>query len=169
MRASRRGLTLLLVLALAAACADRTPTGPAVPESRSARLQSASSPGRVAEPRTLAPRPSTTVGLIGTWGGDHVRITIGAAASVIEYDCARGSIDQPFAVDASGQFDLAGTHVTEQPGPTRETPLPGHPARYAGSTDGKTMTYVVTLTDSNQTLGPFTLSLDAPGRVVKCV
>ena len=169
MRERRRGLILLLVLALAAACADRTPTGPAVPESRGARAQSVSSPGRVAEPRTLAPRSSTTLGLIGTWGGDHVRITVGAAASAIEYDCARGSIDQPFAVDASGRFDLAGTHVTEQPGPIRETPLPVHPARYAGSTDGRTMTFVVTLTDSNQTFGPFTVTLDAPGRVVKCV
>ena len=169
MRESRRGLTLLFSLLLAAACSDRSPTGPAVPEPRNTTAQSASSPSRVSEPRAIAPRSSTTVGLIGTWGGDHVRITVGAASSLLEYDCARGSIDQPVTVDAAGRFDLAGTHVTEHPGPVLETPLTVHPARYTGSTDGKTMTYTVTLTDTNQTFGPYTLALDAPGRVVKCL
>jgi hypothetical protein len=109
-------------------------------------------------------------GLIGTWGGEHVRITIGAASSILEYDCAHGSIDQPFTVDAGGRFDLIGTHVPEEPGPIHEgQPPAAHPARYTGSTDGKTMTFTVTLTDISQTLGPFALALDAPGRVVKCL
>ena len=33
-----------------------------------------------------------------------------------------------------------------------------HPARYTGSTDGNVLTFTVTLTDSNQTLGPFTIT-----------
>jgi hypothetical protein len=108
-------------------------------------------------------------GLIGTWGGEHVRITVGAASSILEYDCAHGSIDQPFTVDTGGRFDLIGTHVPEGPGPTHEGPPTTHPARYTGSTDGNTMTLTVTQTDTNETLGPFALALDAPGRVVKCL
>jgi len=109
-------------------------------------------------------------GLIGTWGGVHVRITIGAASSILEYDCAHGSIDQPFAVNVAGGFTLTGTHVVESGGPIREGVEPvRHPARYTGSTDGRTMTFTITLTDTNETLGPFALALDAPGRVVKCL
>jgi hypothetical protein len=109
-------------------------------------------------------------GLIGTWGGVHVRITIGAASSILEYDCAHGSIDQSFAVNAAGGFTLTGTHVVESGGPIRQGAEPlSHPALYTGSTDGKTMAFTVTLTDTNQTFGPFTLALDAPGRVVKCL
>jgi hypothetical protein len=109
-------------------------------------------------------------GLIGTWGGEHVRITIGAASSILEYDCAHDSIDQPFAVNTAGGFTLTGTHVVESGGPIREGEGPmSHPALYTGSTDGKTMTFTVTQTDTNQTLGPFALALDAPGRVVKCL
>jgi hypothetical protein len=109
-------------------------------------------------------------GLIGTWGGDDVRITIGAASSILQYDCAHGTIDQPFAVNSIGRFDLVGTHTLEEPGPIREGQTSvARPARYTGSTDGKTMTFAITLTESNQTFGLFTLALDAPGRVVKCL
>ena len=170
MREIRRLLTLAAAVGLSLACADSTPTGPVLGQADGGSAQAVSSPARGSAPRSLAPRQSAADGLIGTWGGDHVRITIGAASSILEYDCAHGSIDQPFKVDASGHFDLAGTHVLEGPGPIREDQPPvAHPARYTGMTDGKTMTLTVTQTDSNQTLGPSTLTLDAPGRVVKCL
>jgi len=170
MREIRRLLMLATAAGLSLACTDRTPTGPALDKADGALAQAASSPARGSAPRSLAPRQSLADGLIGTWGGDHVRITIGAASSILEYDCAHGSIDQPFKVDANGHFDLAGTHVPEEPGPIREDQPPVvHPARYTGTTDGRTMTLTVTQTDSNQTLGPSTLTLDAPGRVVKCL
>jgi hypothetical protein len=108
--------------------------------------------------------------MIGTWGGEHVRITIGATSAILVYDCAHGTIDQAFVVDPAGRFDLVGTHVPESPGPVREDKPPvAHPARYAGSTDGKTLTFSITLTDSGQSFGPFTLSLGAPGRLFKCL
>ncbi len=169
MREIRRLLTLAAAVGLSLACADRTPTGPALVQAEGATAQAAS-PARGSAPRSLAPRQSEADGLIGTWGGMHVRITIGAASSILEYDCAHGSIDQPFAVNAAGGFTLTGTHVVESGGPIREGVEPvRHPARYTGSTDGKTMTFTVTLTDTNQTLGPFALALDAPGHVVKCL
>ncbi len=169
MREIRRLLTLAAAVFLSLACADRTPTGPAPAQAQGATA-SAASPARASAPHSLAPRQSAADGLIGTWGGDHVRITIGAASSILEYDCAHGSIDQPFKVDANGHFDLVGTHVPEAPGPIREDPPPVvHPARYTGTMDGKTMTLTVTQTDTNQVVGPSILVLDAPGRVVKCL
>ena len=95
---------------------------------------------------------------------------MGAVSSILEYDCAHGSIDQPFAVNAAGSFTLTGTHVVESGGPIRQGAEPvSHPALYTGSTDGKMMTFTVTLTYTSQVFGPFTLALDALGRVVKCL
>src|SRR5712671_6526503 len=103
MQALGRGLKLLGVVALSVACAGKTPTGPAVADI-GASSQAASSPARGSAPRSLAPRQLTADGLIGTWGGDHVRATVGVASTLLVYDCANGSIDQPFTVDGAGRF-----------------------------------------------------------------
>jgi hypothetical protein len=168
MRAIGRGLLLLGAAALSITCADKTPTGPAIVEIEGTSSQAA--PARASAPRPLAPRQPTAYGLIGTWGGDHVRATVGLASSLLVYDCAHGSIDQPFTVDTAGRFALAGTHVMESGGPVQVGVEPvRHPALYTGSTDGKLLTFTVTLTDSNQTFGPFTLALNDPGRVFRCL
>jgi hypothetical protein len=161
---------LLGAVALSIACAEKTPTGPAIVAIEGTSSQAASSPARAPAPRSLAPRQPTADGLIGTWGGNHVRATVGLASSLLVYDCANGSIDQPFTVDTAGRFTLAGTHVMESPGPVQVGVEPvRHPAFYTGSTDGKVLTFTVTLTDSNQTFGPFTLALNDPGRVFRCL
>src|SRR5690242_9962163 len=117
MRAIGRGLRLLGVVAMSMACADKTPTGPAMADTEGASSPAAFLPARGTAPRSLAPRPLAADGLIGTWGGDHVRATVGRASSLLVYDCANGSIDQPLTVDAEGRFILTGTHVMESPGP----------------------------------------------------
>jgi len=166
---TRREVAAMAALALLVACAGESPTSPPAASEPSVSSQAPRPAAPRFAPRSLAPRPSTTAGLIGTWGGDHVRITVGAARAILEYDCAHGSIDQPFAVDPNGRFDLTGTHVVESPGPVSEgNPPAAHPARYTGSTDGRTMTFTVTTTDSGQAFGPFTVTLDAPGRVFRC-
>lgn len=165
-----RGLSLLAALALSVGCADRSPTGPVIAAAVEGATEAASSPGRASAPRIVGPRSPVATGLIGTWGGDHVRATVGAASSILEFDCAHGTIDQPFAVNAAGLFDLAGTFVLESPGPIRDGEEPvRHPARYRGSTEGKTLTFTITLTDSGQIFGPFALALNAPGRIFKCL
>jgi hypothetical protein len=168
----RRFSALAVIALLPLACADRSPTGPAANAVSGVRTaaETAVVPARESAPRPLAPRQSPNDGMIGTWGGEHVRITIGAASAILVYDCAHGTIDQAFVVDPAGRFDLVGTHVPESPGPVREDKPPvAHPARYAGSTDGKTLTFSTTLTDSGQILGPFTLSLGAPGHLFRCL
>ncbi len=168
----RKLFPLAAIALLPLACADQSPTDPS--SNAASGVQTAGGtavvPARESAPRSLAPRQSPNDGMIGTWGGDHVRITIGAASAILVYDCAHGTIDQAFTVDQAGRFDLMGTHVAETPGPIREDQAPvTHPARYTGSTDGKTLTFSVTLTDSGQMLGPFTLALGALGHVVKCL
>ena len=170
MREMRRCLTLISTLALSAACAEKSPTGPVDASLASVSEPAASSPGRASAPRIVGARSPIESGLIGSWGGIGVRLTVGAGSSILQFDCANGTIEQPFAVDAAGLFDLAGTFVLESPGPIREDEkLVRHPARYRGSTDGKTLTFTITLTDSGQIFGPFTLALNAPGRVFKCL
>ena len=107
--------------------------------------------------------------MIGTWGGQDLTVTVGAASAILSYPCAHGTIDQPFVADTNGHFDLVGTHVPESPGPIREGGLPSHPARYIGVVEGKTMTFTVTETDTGQTFGPFVLKLGVAVRILKCL
>lgn len=104
------------------------------------------------------------------WGGLHMGMVVLAGGATIEYDCATGTIDEPLTVDASGRFDVRGTHSRGHGGPVLigETPE-RRPARYSGSTDGNSMTLSVTLTESGQVLGPFTLARGASPAVLKCV
>lgn len=105
----------------------------------------------------------------GGWGGQHVGMVVSDAGATIEYDCARGTIDQALLA-ADGMFTAIGTHIREHGGPVREGEIADkHPARYDGRTDGKTMTLEVTLTDSGERLGTFTLQRGASPSVLKCL
>jgi hypothetical protein len=164
----RKGFALLTIASLPLACDDKSPTQPAAMDASSASLQAAASAGRPA-PRSIPSRNVPVNGMIGTWGGQGLTITIGAASAILSFDCAHGTIDQPFVTDQKGAFDLAGTFVQEHPGPIRPGDSDTHPARYTGTSDGKTMTFTVTETDTGLALGKFTLTLGSAGRVFKCL
>jgi hypothetical protein len=107
---------------------------------------------------------------LGAWGGDHVGLVLTATGGTLEYDCAHGTIDEPFVTDSAGRFQLMGTHTREHGGPIgRDEKADKHPARYTGGVDGDTMTLTVTLTDSNEVLGTFTLTRGRIARVFKCL
>ena len=153
---------------LVAGCSERTPTGPAATAGAAGTAAASTVQSGRSSPRPLAPRAAESDGPIGTWGGNDTNLTIGLSSAIIEFSCAHGTINQPFAANASGLFDLAGTFVKEGPGPVRD-PLADHPARYLGSTNGATMTLNVTLTDTGETFGPFVLTFGKAGRVFKCL
>ena len=162
-------LALASVALLSAACSKTTPTSPTPEMNRAASASTTTAAARM-PPRALAPRPSEGPGLVGTWGGDRLNLTIGMTGGVLEYDCAHGTIDVAFATDAEGRFDLAGTHVPEYPGPIRDDKPPiVHPARYSGSTDETTMTLKVALTDTGDVLGPYRLTRGTAVHIVKCL
>ena len=115
-------------------------------------------------PTTLTKVPN------GVWGGDHAGLTVSDTSAAIEFDCAHGTLDEPPAVDRNGSFEVSGIFVREHGGPIRVDEVPDEqPARYAGTTNGRTMSLTVTLTTSSQPLGPFALALGQPGRLVKCL
>jgi hypothetical protein len=165
----RRFFALATIASLPLACSDQSPTQPVSigVDSASASPQAASAAGRPAT-RSLPARNLAADGMIGTWGGQQVTITIGAASAIISYPCAYGTIDQPFVADTKGNFDLVGTHVPESPGPIHPGDPVVHPARYTGTVDGKTMTFTVTETDIGEKLGPFVLTLGVASRIFRC-
>jgi hypothetical protein len=168
----RKIFPLVAIAFLPLACTDSSPTSPASSSASGAQTEGKSAvvPARAAAPRALDPRQIPENGMIGTWGGQHVRITIGAASSILVYDCARGTIDRPFVVDTTGRFSLAGTYTPESQGPAHQGQVPvAHPALYTGSTDGKSLTFTVTLTDTAAVAGPYVVALGSSGHVVLCL
>jgi len=110
-----------------------------------------------------------TAVLQGTWGGPHIQIEVTDKGATIEYDCAHGTISEPLKLDAEGRFQAKGTHVREHGGPIRDDEAPAsHPAAYSGIVNGTKMSLSVTLTDSSETVGAFTLTKGSEAKIVKC-
>jgi hypothetical protein len=106
----------------------------------------------------------------GKWGGDQINVTVEANAATIEYSCARGTIKGPLVVDSKGRFKLVGTHTVERGGPVRsDETANSRPAVYTGTINGKTMTLTVKLTDTDETIGTFTLGLGKEGKLFRCM
>ena len=104
------------------------------------------------------------------WGGDHVGLTVSETGGTLEYDCASGTIDQPILAATDGNFTAIGTHTRGHGGPIRIDEIPDrHPARYDGWTDGETMRLSVTLTDTGDKLGSFTLVRGQSPHVFRCL
>ena len=108
--------------------------------------------------------------MVGEWGGEHISLTVSQTGSVVEYDCAHGTIDGSITPDSDGNFTLFGTHVREHGGPMREDEIPDeHPARYRGWTNGDSMWLTITLTDTGDSLGPYELRLGEQPQLFKCL
>ncbi|HKQ53569.1 MAG TPA: hypothetical protein VJT74_14430 [Pyrinomonadaceae bacterium] len=106
-----------------------------------------------------------------SWGGEHVRADIEKDSVSFEFDCANGATEGPLAPDRDGRFDLKGFFITERGGPLRagQEEEPKKPARYSGRIKGETMTLSVTLTESGDDIGTFTLTRGADARLTKCL
>ena len=107
---------------------------------------------------------------VGSWGGDHISLTVTDAGGHAEFDCAHGDIPNPWVVDSRQTFTVRGTYVRDRGGPVLiGEPPDSHPANYVGSVTADTMTLTVELTDTKDVIGTFTLFRGAPARVVKCL
>jgi hypothetical protein len=98
--------------------------------------------------------------LAGTWVGDNVVMTVTDAGANLEMPCAHGDI--PGAL-AQNPFSVAGTFGREV-GPV----VDDHPALYTGKVVDATMSLDIRLTDTNVSVGSFTLTRGAPVKLVKC-
>jgi len=103
------------------------------------------------------------------WGGRGISVRNGTSGASIDFDCARGSTDQPIQPDASGEFSVSGTYTPERGGPVRRDEVPENlRATYKGHIVGDSMRLQVVLAGNGGELPPFTLSRGSSGRVVKC-
>ena len=103
----------------------------------------------------------------GVWGGEHIRIEVGAKSAAVEYDCATGVINGPLVVDSNGEFNLRGIHKMERGGPIRADDNPKqHEATYTGSIKGNTISLTLKFADFEPET--FTLEKGKPGDLFKC-
>jgi len=103
----------------------------------------------------------------GVWGGEHIRIDVGAKSATIEYDCAHGMIKGPLKLDSEGRFNLEGTHTPERGGPVRaDQTARSQAATYVGSISGDKMT--LTLKVSGAEDETFALEKGKEGELFKC-
>lgn len=108
--------------------------------------------------------------LTGSWGANHVALTLDAGGGRVEYDCAAGTIDGPLVLDGAGRFAATGTHTPGQGGPARldEVP-PSYPARYSGSVRGDSMQLRIAVPARGLALGPYELRRGADGNLTRCL
>lgn len=116
-----------------------------------------------------ATTPDAAPALHGTWGGDHVRLTVGEIDAGIEFDCAQGTIIGPYLVGRDGRFDWSGTFERGTGGPVRiDRPPQSVPAGYFGTVRGPEMLLNVRLADGT-ILGPFQLERTREARLTRCL
>jgi hypothetical protein len=117
-----------------------------------------------------SPTAADTVNVpTGSWGGEHIAMEVTSNGAAIEFDCAHGTVDSALVLDSDGRFNLMGTFTRESPGPARQDQPPQtEPARYRGSMKDSTLTLTIELVNTNETIGVFTVTHDAPARITKC-
>jgi hypothetical protein len=107
--------------------------------------------------------------LLGVWGGAHLQLTADSSGAQLQYDCATGLIDVPVMV-AGGQVTATGVHMPGHGGPSRIGDVPvRRPASYSGVLSGGHLTLTVTLLDTGERVGVFTLTKGQPGFIVSCL
>ena len=105
----------------------------------------------------------------GVWGGQHIHLEVSDKGATLEWDCAHGKILEPLRLDHTGRFQAKGTYAREHGGPVRETENEAaQPVNYSGRIKDKEMTLSITLTNSSESLGTFTLVQGREGKLVKC-
>jgi hypothetical protein len=104
----------------------------------------------------------------GDWGGRHVRMEVSERGALLEFDFAKGSIPRPVMLDSEGRFSAKGVFAREGFGPRIEDEEPKRlSAVYSGAVKGDEMTLTVTLTETKEQVGTFTLTHGSRGRVWK--
>jgi len=112
--------------------------------------------------------PSRAADLLGNWGGQDANVILSGSGGTVEYGCGLAVLDQSWTVSPGGVFSATGQHYTEG-GPVPIGGTPPHPARFIGQVHGNLLTFTETLTDLNQSLGPFTVERGKVVVLMKCL
>jgi hypothetical protein len=115
------------------------------------------------------PDRNITPALLGTWGGQHIALTVGEIDSDVQFDCAVGSIFGPYFVRTDGSFEWPGNFTRGTGGPALQgQEQPAVAATYVGVLTGPAMTLSVKL-DDGTTIGPFTLARFQDAQLTRCL
>lgn len=107
---------------------------------------------------------------IGRWGGSHIVMDVNGEGAQLDFDCAHATITQPLNIDANGNYDVKGLYTKEHGGPVRMgEDQSGQPAHFKGRLTGKTLTLTITLDNSSESIGPYTLEQGKSARIMKCM
>ncbi len=107
---------------------------------------------------------------LGSWGGSGIELIIEKGSAGIRYDCAEAEIDSKIMISEQGNFSVEGVYIRRTPGPIRVGKSPQRqPAIFEGKVSGNTMTLSVTLTESKEKIGEFTLKKDSNGVIRRCL
>jgi hypothetical protein len=106
----------------------------------------------------------------GVWGGPHIIMEVTADGATITCECAIGTIDEPIKIEKDHRFAVRGTFTRQQRGSVRSDENPDrNPAHYAGRVDGKSMTLVITLPNTNETVDTFYLKYGEQPELTRCM
>jgi hypothetical protein len=119
-------------------------------------------------PRGTLPGHTTAPVKSGQWGGQHIAMTVAASKTDIEFDCGKATISGALDADADGVFTATGTFLAERPGPTTPDAPASRPMRATGTVKGDEMQVKIVLTDRDEAVGDFSLTLGTAARLVKC-
>ena len=119
-------------------------------------------------PRGTRPGGTTAPVKTGQWGGQHIAMTVAAAKTDIEFDCGKATIPATLDADPDGTFTATGTFVPERPGPTTPDAPTSRPMRVSGTVKGDDMQLRIVLTDKDEAIGDFSLTLGSAARLMKC-
>ena len=104
----------------------------------------------------------------GSWGGEHVQLTVGDTGGSVEFDCAHGTLDAPLNVDTDGRFNVPGSLVLEGGPVVTGREEDKQSVRYSGRLDGSSMDLNL-LAEAGDSMGSFRLKLGDRGKLLKCL
>jgi hypothetical protein len=105
----------------------------------------------------------------GPWGGQGVTMNVQPGGTALEFDCAHANIPTVPTI-SNGKLDVMGTFTQEHGGPVLINENdPTRPARFTGTSDGKTLNLTITYTDDNTVIGSWALLQGNEGRLRKCM
>ena len=102
----------------------------------------------------------------GTWGGDNAALIADDSSAHVHIGCTSGDVHQPI-IPVDGRFSVPGEYDPVV-SPIVRDPPPLHPALFSGSISGRSMQLTVTLTDTNVTLGPVSVTYDREPKMWAC-
>lgn len=105
----------------------------------------------------------------GLWGAEGIILNVEEKGVNIQFACADGQIEQALNMDEQGDFSSNGFQSQHGPGPARvDANSARQPAIYKGKISGDSMTLKVTLTETKEVVGEFTLERGKTSRMKRC-